>query len=241
MQGRTRAAQLHYPLLRRAFRYHGDSASCSNSNGKGLTFFMAPKSLGPKELADHASAIGYLCIYYAELENVITQLISRMAGLKGEKFELFVNQVDLLKKLTIARGLAVSTKAATEWYDDLELIIEDIQSHIIPKRNRYVHDSWRVTMIPEVVLRRFDMTKVAKPQSRKLPVLTTQEYIKTSADDIWQLSKDLVAVRDGLLMLDDGFHSLQFGEAPQLLPQHLRDQLIARRKPHQEANKAKPA
>jgi hypothetical protein len=76
---------------------------------------MTSKTLGPKELAEHASAIGYLCIYYAELENVITQLISRMSGLKGEKFDLFVNQIDLTKKLTIARGLAVSTEAPTKW------------------------------------------------------------------------------------------------------------------------------
>jgi hypothetical protein len=202
---------------------------------------MTTEPLGPKELAEHASAIGYLCIYYAELENILTQLISRMAGLKGETFDLFVNQVDLLKKLTIARGFAVSTKAPSEWCDDLDLILVDIQKHIIPKRNRYVHDSWRVTMVGSVVLRRTDRTRVVRPQSRQPPVLTTQEYVNTSAADIWQLSKDLIAVRDGLLILDDGFHSLRFGETPQLLPQQLRDQLIARRKPQQEPKKAKPA
>ncbi|WFU53017.1 hypothetical protein QA639_25430 [Bradyrhizobium pachyrhizi] len=191
---------------------------------------MTSKSLGPKELADHASAIGYLCIYYAELESILTQLISRMSGLKGEKFDLFVNQIDLLKKLTVARGLAISTKAPSDWYDDLELILVEIQNHIMPKRNRYVHDSWRVTMLDTIVLRRTDKTRIERPQSRQQPVLTTKEYVNTSAADIWALSKDLVAVRDGLLILDDGFHSFQFREAPQLLPQQLRDQLITHRK-----------
>jgi hypothetical protein len=192
----------------------------------GLGFFM---NTGPKELEEHASAIGYLCIYYAELEDMITQLISRMSGLKGEKFDLFVNQIDLLKKLTVARGLAINTKAPSDWYTDLELLLIDIQKYIIPKRNRYVHDSWRVTMLPDTVtLRRTDKTKVAKPQSHRPPVLTTQEYTKTSAADIRQLSTDIVAVKDGVLILDDGFHSFQFKETPQLLPQHLRDELKAR-------------
>jgi hypothetical protein len=201
---------------------------------------MPTTPLGPKVLAEHASAIGYLCIYYAELENIITQLISRMAGIKGEKFDLFVNQIDLLKKLTVARGLAASTKAPSDWYDDLELVLVDIQQHIMPKRNRYIHDSWRTTMLDDVILRRTDKTKVARPQSRQPPVLTTQEYTKTSAADIWQLSKDLVAVRDGALILDDDFHGFKFGESPQLLPQELRDQLNARRKLPKAANKAGP-
>jgi hypothetical protein len=199
---------------------------------------MTTNPLGPKVLAEHASAIGYLCIYYAELENMITQLISRMAELKGEKFDLFVNQIDLLKKLTIVRGLAISTKAPSVWYDDLELVLVDIQNHIMPKRNRYVHDSWRTTMLDTVILRRTDKTRVARPQSRQPPVLTTQEYFKTSAADIWKLSKDLVGVKDAILILDDDFHGFKFGEALQLLPQQLRDQLIARRKPPKEANKA---
>ncbi|QIG93431.1 hypothetical protein [Bradyrhizobium sp. 6(2017)] len=199
---------------------------------------MTSKSLGPKELADHASAIGYLCIYYAELESILTQLISRMAGLKGETFDLFANQIDLAKKLTLARGLAVSRKAPTDWYTDLDSILVDIQSHIMPKRNRYVHDGWRVTMVDTIVLRRTEKTRVEKPQSHKPPALTTREYTNTSAADIWDLSKDLIAVRDGLLILDDGFHSLQFRETPQLLPQQLRDQMIARRKAPKANSKA---
>ena len=189
---------------------------------------MTTETLGPKQLNEHARAIGFVCIYFAELESALTQLVGRMSDLKGETLDLFLNQIDLRQKIKRIKEFAVSTKAPDEWCEDLNLVLLDVENHIMPTRNRYVHDGWRVTMLDDVVLRRVTKMIVAKRQAGKPTGLTMQEFVRTTAADIWQLSKDIVAVRDALLILDDGYHSLLFKEPAARLPQHIRDQLTAR-------------
>jgi hypothetical protein len=149
---------------------------------------MPPKRIDNPTLNDHATAIGYLCFMYNGLEVRVDNLLGTLAGLQDSDLECFTNQFDLLKKLPTLKALAFQKKPSQLWFDDIELMSWATSSHIIPKRNRFVHDIWLAQS--SGAIRRHQRIKIGKPQSHQPASLTTYEHIPTTADEIWQLVQE---------------------------------------------------
>ena len=183
---------------------------------------------------DHAQAIGYLCFMYNGLEANINNNIGLLAALSDTDLECFTNEIDLKKKLPILKGLAFQRKPSDIWFDDIDLFCWAID-HIIPKRNRLVHDVWLGP--PSGVVRRYERTRIAKPQSRSDAILTTHEHIPTGADEVWALVGETRDLANIFRHLYDAFKHGRAREEPEkVIPQQYRDLWRARRKLPQEAN-----
>jgi len=190
---------------------------------------MAPKRIDNPTLNDHAKAIGYLCFMYNGLEVRVDNLLGALAGLQDSDLECFTSQFDLLKKLPTLKALAFQKKPSQLWFDDIELMSWATSSHIIPRRNRFVHDIWLSQ--PSGAMRRHQRIKFGKPQSYQPTTLTTYEHIPTTADEIWQLVQETKDVSNILRHLYAAYKSGKAKTAPEkTFPQQYRDQWRARRK-----------
>lgn len=196
---------------------------------------MAPTSIYMPFLDDHASAIGYLCIFYSALENRVNQSLELLSGLDETKTRIFTNQIDLLKKVPILTALAFSRRPSELWFKDIELMGWAITGYVIPRRNRFVHDQW--LSLPSGTVRLHERTKISKPQSRQPDELTTRERIDQSSGEIWDLAQKTRDVANIIRHLNAGFQSGRAAKEPEkAFPQAYRDEWLARRKPPQEPN-----
>jgi hypothetical protein len=199
-----------------------------------VIFAMPPQRFNHPRLTDHASAIGYLCILYNSLEAHVNMLLGTLAPLPDEELACFTNQFDLLKKLPTLKALAFKRKPSQLWFDDIELMAWAVESWIMPKRNRYVHDIWFSP--PSGTFRRFERTRIAKAQSHQPPTLTTYEHIPTTADEIWALVDEVRDLANIFRLLESAFKSGAAASTPErVFPQQYRDQWRARRKPPKES------
>jgi hypothetical protein len=184
---------------------------------------------------DHAQAIGYLCFMYNGLEANVNNLLGLLASLPDTDLECFTNEIDLKKKLPILKALAFQRKPSKLWYEDVELFTWAVNSQIIPTRNRYVHDVWLGP--PSGVVRRYERTRIGKPQSRQDEILTTHEHIPTSADEVWTLVQETKDMANTFRHLYAAFKSGRAGTEPEkVLPQQHRDHWRARQRPPKESN-----
>lgn len=196
---------------------------------------MAPKRIDNPTLNEIASGVGYLCFMYNGLESRVTTLIGLLAGLKDDDLEILATPVDLKKKLPMLKAFAFKNKPSALWLEDIELMIWAVNHHIIPLRNRYVHDVW--LSLPSGPMRRYERTRVSKSQSRKEPELTTYEYISTSADDVWALVQDTRDVSNIIRLLHRAYRAGTAATHPeQSFPQQYRDQWLARRNSQKGSN-----
>lgn len=125
-------------------------------------------------LARHAIALGELCIRYRFLEEAVETFFEIMlAKLSEEERKVILNQTDLLKELAIMRGLGFIKKPDDKWYVDLDLVVWAIETNIVPRRNRFIHDRW-VKKKFEAVYRRRDRTRIARPQAGEDQELITR-------------------------------------------------------------------
>jgi hypothetical protein len=60
---------------------------------------MSGKCVNIQGLADHVEALGYLCVFFANLERRVNMLLGQATGLKGDELACITNQVDFPKKL----------------------------------------------------------------------------------------------------------------------------------------------
>ena len=195
---------------------------------------LVAKRIDNPTLNDHAKGIGYLCFLYNGLETRINNLIGLLAKLPDEDLEIFCNQIDLLKKLPILKALAFKNHSSKLWYSDVKLMIWVVETHIIPPRNRYVHDIW--LSLPSGAIRRHERTRISKPQSWQEAQLTTHEHIPTSADQIWELVQHTKDVSNIFRHLYTAHKSGRAKTSPEeVIPQRYRDHWNARRKPPKEA------
>lgn len=196
---------------------------------------MAPKRINNPALNDIASGVGYLCFMYNGLESRVTTLIGYLAQMKDEDLEILATPIDLKKKLPMLKAFAFKKKPSELWMHDIDLMIWAINHYIIPLRNRYVHDVW--LSFPAGAIRRYERTRISKPQSRKEPELTTYEIIPTSADDVWSLVQDTKDVSNIIRLLHAAHRAGTAATHPeQSFPQQYRDQWLARRKSQKGSN-----
>lgn len=216
------------------------ASGCSSISLVDGAFAMAPPKIYMPFLHDHAAAIGYLCIMYNALENRVNQSLEILSGLDETETRIFTNQIDLLKKVPILNALAFSKKPSDLWFEDIELMGWAITSHIIPKRNRFVHDQW--LSLPSGTMRLHERTRISKSQSRQPQQLSTSERIDQSSNEIWELVQHTKDVANILRHLNSSFESGRAAREPEkAFPQSYRDQWSARRTPPKESNSTTPS
>ena len=181
-------------------------------------------------LHDHATAIGYLCIYYSALEHQVNRVIGDLTLIDEEEIRVITNEIDLLKKMPALKALAFLKKPSAQWYADIDLFTWAVTSWIIPKRNRFVHDQW--LSLPSGIMRLYERTRIARPQSRKPKTLTTYERVEQNAEEIWELASETRDMANLFRLLGAAFrHGRAAVEPEKVFPPQYRDQWRARRKP----------
>lgn len=206
----------------------------SSNSGR---FAMANRHLNIPPLADHIEALGYLCIFYAHLERRINDMIGQLTGFKGERLGSITNHIDLNKKLLVAKHLGFLSKPSQSWYDDLDLTLWLVENHIMPNRNRYIHDGLLST--DAQVYRRYQRTRIEPGRKGEPITLTTVEYVPLDAEQIWSVTLDAMNAAAGLDALRN---DLKAGKPQSSLWQSFRDEWSARRKPPKaKKSKERPA
>ena len=194
-----------------------------------------PRPIHVKGQEEHMTALGYLCAAYSDLELTITKLIGSLLGLKGARLDSITNHVDMLKEIQIARALAFTQNVSTDWYKDVDLVLWHIETELMARRNRFVHDRWFPDNQGRIV-RRWYRNRIRK-KPPKDEELTTREDTPHSADDIWNLVDEIMIANGALGILRLG---LKRGHNAELLPREFRDRWSARRGPLQESAAKQP-
>jgi hypothetical protein len=191
-------------------------------------FKLSAANLG--SLADHATAIGGLCIAYAGLEQNIDSLIGALCGLRDDQLRSFTSQMALVKKLPTVKALGLLRQPQQSWYDDLDLFAWAIDQHIAPNRNEFVHGAWRQGSPTPTRLR--ERIRIAKPQSRQKLMLTTLHPSQPKSQEIWACVAETEQVRLSIGLLQLEFETFQQTKrfVPELPPEY-RDHWRARRIP----------
>lgn len=98
----------------------------------------------PGPLLEHATALGYFCMGFASLEDRIDYLIKALLQCTLDQHRVIVgstgqisNRCDLAIKLLYA-----SPAPNARWRENVEKLLNDVRSKLIPLRNRYIHDPW---------------------------------------------------------------------------------------------------
>ena len=186
-------------------------------------------------LHDHATAIGYLCIYYSALENRVDRLFGDLAGLEDEEVRIVTTDIDMTKKLPKVRALAFAKKPSDLWYSDVDLFTWAVLSWINPRRNRFVHDQW--LSLPTGTFRLYERTKITKAQSRAQETLTTYEQIAQHPEEIWELASEARDMANLFRLLGAALKNGRAATEPEkAFPPQYRDQWRARRKSLQESD-----
>jgi hypothetical protein len=192
-----------------------------------------PKPFMPY-LHDHATAIGYLCIYYSALEHQVDRLLGDLTRLDEEELRIVTTDIDLTKKLPKVKALAFAKKPSDLWYADVDLFTWAVLSWINPRRNRFVHDQW--LSLPTGTFRLYERTKIAKAKSREPETLTTYERIAQNSEDVWELASEARDMASLFRHLGAAFRTGRAAAEPEkAFPPQYRDQWLARRTSQQEA------
>lgn len=194
---------------------------------------MAKKSI--RRLDQHAQAIGSLCIMFNAMEARVNSLIGVLSRMEKTDLQCFTNQLDLLKKLPILKALAFRKRPSQLWFDDIDLMVWAITERIMPRRNRYVHDTW--LSFPDGAVRRHQRTAFQKAQSRQEVELSMEADFPTTAEEILEHVQATKDVANILRLLEAAFTSGRAATIPEkAFPQPHRDKWRALRKPPQESS-----
>jgi hypothetical protein len=144
-------------------------------------------------------AIGYVCVYWAWLEDSIGEMILDLAPFDKTKITpkeekqlrdvIFIDS-DIRSKIKILRAVAFIRKINGAWFKKFDKILDTIDNDLRPRRNRIVHGRWHS---PKRGLeRRGKLARLKRPQSFAELELTTEETTPVKMREIWQLSKAII-------------------------------------------------
>lgn len=153
-------------------------------------------------------AIGYVCVYWAWLEDEIADMILDLAPFDKRTIppkqleqlrDVILLDSDIRTKIKILRTVAFVRKMNNAWFTKVDKVLQKIDNDLRPKRNRIVHDQW---YSPKRGLeRRSRQAKLRRPQSFADLELITQERVNVKLREVWNLSKSLISVQFRLAKL----------------------------------------
>ena len=161
-----------------------------------------PKAAPNNSMQRVALEIGYMCIYWAWIEDTIDALISNLAPIDDEKVcEAIVGNADLRQKVQMVKALAFLQRQDLEdWYTNLIETLNTIDNNLRGRRNTFIHSAWYT---PKGKLFRHKKgVRISKPQAFQPPQLTTIEKVPVKIGEARALRSDMLgALRDLTVLL----------------------------------------
>lgn len=95
-------------------------------------------------LNEHATALGYICMWYALLEARINHLIQCQLNATDQTGAAIASATgnSILPRCKLVMQLALERRVSDEWHARLETVLRKVEQEIAPERNRLVHDDW---------------------------------------------------------------------------------------------------
>lgn len=155
-----------------------------------------------KRLKSYATAIGYVCINWTWLEQIVDVALSYFMNqqISSVEMECVVVNADIHDKLKMLKALAQLRKPDDDWFDRMDTLINKISQNIAPRRNRVVHDRWTPGH-SDAAMRTYARTAIVKPQSHQPKKLTTHQTFSMKVTDINAVSKDITLATHALFVL----------------------------------------
>src|SRR6266849_10694227 len=94
-------------------------------------------------IAEHAQAIGYVCVLWASMEVNLDRLLETVLHLENSDVaDSLTANIDLREKLEALKAVAFIRKPTDKWFEEVEQLANYVDGVLRPARNRYVHDLW---------------------------------------------------------------------------------------------------
>lgn len=140
-----------------------------------------------REFEEHAKAIGFICLYWAYLGEVLNATLELLIPMHDRGFSLcLTSNIDFREKIQIAIALGHKRKCSNAWFENLLEQLNYIDNELRPERNRMVHDNWDWAG-PEIVRRQY-ATKLKRLQARQPHTLTIEHVKAVPINTIWELA-----------------------------------------------------
>jgi hypothetical protein len=139
-----------------------------------------------------ATEIGYICIHWGWLEEVLDLLIALLAPIDEQRaWHAITGNLDIRQKTQVLRALFFIKKDtwSAEWYELAVETINTIDNDLRPRRNHIVHSSLQNQ--GKRLLHEKKMVKVSKPQAFQPSELTTIDVRPARIASVRKLKADI--------------------------------------------------
>ena len=153
-------------------------------------------------------AIGYVCVFWAWLEDCIGEMILDLVPLSPKQLtkkeiteirNVILLDTDIRTKIKILRAVAFIRKWDNAWFTQVDRVLNKIDNDIRVRRNRIVHSMW---FAPKGRLERHrKFAALKKPQSFARHELSTSERVPVKMREIWNLGSNIIAAEIKLVGL----------------------------------------
>jgi hypothetical protein len=169
---------------------------------------MSSYRIEVKPIESLTRAIGYVCVFWAWLEDDIGEMILDLAPLDKRTLtkkeieqirDVILVDTDIRTKIKILRAVAFIRKWEKSWFAQVDKVLNKIDNDIRPRRNRVVHGMW---FAPKGRLeRQGKFARLKRPQAFAEEELATRERVPVKMREIWNLGRDIIAAQTRLIGL----------------------------------------
>lgn len=169
-------------------------------------------------LEHHATALGYICITFANLEFTLDTFLTSALKLSDDEARAIIKATGKFEnRCTLLIELIYANCKDKEWAEALEEFInQNIKADIAPERNRLIHDAWIAGSPPKQWLLQ---AKLGRPNAGDKKQILPKKEIKRELATMWDLVRR-VQICDASLSQFSAFYSLWWQQGrPLELPQ----------------------
>lgn len=178
-------------------------------------------------LEHHATALGYVCFTYANLEATINDLVEALLSCGQDARRAVVDATgnSIETRCNLILKLASIDPPSCQWFDDLEALLTRVRSELAPERNRLIHDVWMPHIdAGKVTLRQWDQRAFLKAaQSREPKKIAPPAEPERSLESVWDLVRRIQEIDYWIGMFSRTYArwkaGMRFGEFPSLPPE----------------------
>lgn len=178
-----------------------------------------------------ATALGYLSFRYAALEdNINSHIFTVFQHSELARAVIDHSGDNLQRRLELVEKLAHMVEMPEPWLNDFESVAKGIRNNVLPKRNRFVHDSW--AMMDETRWeQRYLRLALKKPQADQPKSFTPIRRCETTAAAVWETAQAAYdAAADVAILHHDLFHWVKSRKFDDIFGKHRRDKPRAYRR-----------
>jgi len=169
---------------------------------------MSSYRISVPQLENVTRAMGYVCVYWAWLEDHIGEMILDLAPLDPKQLvekereqlrDVLLMDTDIRTKLKLLRAVAFIRKWDDAWFKQVDKTLNKIDNDIRPRRNRVVHSTWFAGK--GRIVRKKKTASLKKPQAFAQQQLITNELVRVKMPELWKLGHDIIGAEIKLVRL----------------------------------------